>query len=500
MQNYSPDTDGNGIPDDQESRRTISRAAYEHNLGVLREVHGVGSLQVQSYVGWWEPDTENQDTLFTTKETNDLLNEILANQTLVAFAGVNDGGVRFATQIASQESTETLLAGDASLDRWWATAGENPIDTTWTATITREGNYYLRVLSEQWDFDSAVITNNGTLVDMQSGKTDYMHLSPGIYTFQFRGVGVPTTPTVEEVNFSLVNINGLDYTYSNDFDAMFIADRPEIDTNQQFNILTDNVCIVANGVQKLIETFAPNLHFSQGEDYAMPYSIDAYQIHTDGNANGEIDVNVAPSSSPTIYASVVQDGDRLAINYHFFYPKSNWHTKGGFNDHEGDWEGVTVFLNKDGEHWVKGGIALAQHTQLFSEGIETEHNDGGAYYDNWTGIGGTHPNVYVGLGGHASYLHPDTYDVIPATTYDEIAEGDGTVLWHDAVDAVFTPRVGSGESDILDALRFSGYWGAEDLEDEWIGDSAPQGPVFTSNGYEPGLRWMDPWEWGEKFK
>ena len=63
---------------------------------------------------------------------------------------------------------------------------------------------------------------------------------------------------------------------------------------------------------------------------------------------------------PTYYGRVVRDGDWLVCQYWFFYSFNNWRSAfGGVNEHESDWEQVTVFLDGTGE-LDDGGPARAR--------------------------------------------------------------------------------------------------------------------------------------------
>ena len=45
------------------------------------------------------------------------------------------------------------------------------------------------------------------------------------------------------------------------------------------------------------------------------------------------------------YGHVSRDGGYVVLQYWYFYPMNDWRsTFGGVNDHEADWEQVTIFL------------------------------------------------------------------------------------------------------------------------------------------------------------
>lgn len=431
-----------------------------------------------------------------------------------AEAGITEGGsslvsslpeteVLGASTVILSESAE-LPVGTNELSQWWATAGEGPMDIDWNVYVDNEGVFRLNIRGfETWDLSNATLVIDGAhevaLEDATRGiqSVDTLGLQAGGHTFTLKQAGVPVEVGVHPGRFTLTKLDELSPIIEADMETLLIADHPEIDVNQMFNISIDGVTEPLQGVQQLIEKFTPTLRFAAGEDFPMPYAIDGYSAPTEGNVNAEIDISESPATpTPTMYASVVQDGDKLAINYHFFYPMSNWSDEGGYNTHEGDWEGITVYLQKNGDSWEKGGIALAQHEKVGS-------SKGGQYYETWEGTEGSHPTIFVGLGGHASYLDPGIYDVTPI--HNEVADGSGNTVWHEDVDVVYLPRTGAENSQILDMLRFSGYWGDKDLEgteiiNNYDGDQAPRGPVFTSNGYELGLRWLDPWTWKKNFE
>ncbi|MEV6493120.1 NPP1 family protein, partial [Actinoplanes sp. NPDC051633] len=49
--------------------------------------------------------------------------------------------------------------------------------------------------------------------------------------------------------------------------------------------------------------------------------------------------------TPTYYGRAMRDGGYLVLQYWFYYWMNDWRSSfGGVNDHEGDWEQVTIFL------------------------------------------------------------------------------------------------------------------------------------------------------------
>ena len=61
------------------------------------------------------------------------------------------------------------------------------------------------------------------------------------------------------------------------------------------------------------------------------------------------------------YGRVTQDGGYIVTQYWYFYAMNDWRsTFGGINDHEADWEQVTIFLVPDGGDIATcvGGVLL----------------------------------------------------------------------------------------------------------------------------------------------
>jgi hypothetical protein len=96
---------------------------------------------------------------------------------------------------------------------------------------------------------------------------------------------------------------------------------------------------------------------------------------------------------PTVYANVTryEDTDEYAVQYWFLY-LFNFR----LNEHESDWEQITVRLDSD-----------KQPTGVFY----SAHEGGGA--GGWDDIQkqGEHPVVYVALGAHANYFRPGRHRV-----------------------------------------------------------------------------------------
>ncbi len=451
--------------------------------------------------------------------------------------------------------TVVVGAGDTAdtygLDRWWATVGEDSsLPVTWTVVVPQTGEYRLDVDidnlgwfdlgGQPWDLeDGSTVTvsrvggghsSTATFhwLGDRTGNVNLGLLPRGSYELHIDHFVVPHEPVAEEVTFQLYRSIPVvsDYILENSLDACFVADRPaESIAGLSFQDgFGENLLV--SGLSALVEAFAPILWFEPGEKYDSPVSVTTpLSIGTlkDGDdvpladttigeiadANAYIDLpgnsssDVSNTGNSTVYASVVSDLAKglLAINYWFYYAYSNWEDHGGYNNHESDWEGYTVYFAERNENVFEPiEIAVSQHEKYVS-GIDEW--DGGQKAD-WSAAitrGTTHPSLYVGLGGHATYFAPEEkgywvpFD--PLTIYDEEHWGDGTsVGFGDNVNTItYLDRAPSLSGDVNDWALFPGRWGQPDLtgaNSGVDGDDGPRGPVFQE-------RWADPWKWMSGF-
>lgn len=430
------------------------------------------------------------------------------------------------------------------IDRWWAVAGsDETISVTWTVEIDSLGTYNFDI-DDGWNFatsnlkveahgavttwedgspsetvkteDGYEITANKTFSLDSSGSANVGYLHPGFYSFTINGLQVPDQPGVANVKFRL-NSGGAE---KESLATYLVADH-------------DETSVQGLNVQALIEQYAPVLYFNEGELHNTPLDVENYLIPGSGGVKswkqllqnettqgttdpskdfiaqrGDSQVIVdlldfrtgtpPQGSDGVIYAAVVQNPENpneIAINYYFHYGRSNWADHGGYNTHEGDWEGITVFLRNGLPHQV----AFAQHVNIgWGLGWISSHADGGATYD-WGEVRRTddRPHVYVGLGGHASYAEPGVERLV---TGNEQHWGNG-VIRNPAVK--YLSKVGAGYTTIGGAspewLLFPGRWGRQNEGGTSGTDDGPEGPVFQSLGFGNGTRWLDPWNWESNF-
>ncbi len=192
----------------------------------------------------------------------------------------------------------------------------------------------------------------------------------------------------------------------------------------------------------------------------------------------------------TYYYRTVQQGSYLDLQYWFFYGYNDWAGGyDGFNDHEGDWEGLHVFFKLYGQRPVEPPAHLCyvgHHSRMTKAWDHPEVQKTG-----------THPIVYVGAGSHACYPQPKQYPLMALYNLIDYATGESFTLDH----SEWKSRISLETLPWL--LTYRGSWGTRYwLPLEWAskalgllavaiakevelpGVSAPRGPKFSDEGGE----------------
>jgi hypothetical protein len=221
----------------------------------------------------------------------------------------------------------------------------------------------------------------------------------------------------------------------------------------------------------------------------------------------------------TYYGRVVRDGGYVCLQYWFFYAMNDWRsTFSGVNDHEADWELVTVYLGDPGD--APAWVAFSSHD---------EHGDDlrRRWDDPELRREGDHPVVFAGAGSHSGAFEPGDYVVsinppqlrkvmalvrrlqrllapwrdqtrtaagfgIPFVDY---ARGDGVVIGP-GHDRLWTPTLIDDETPWVRDYR--GLWGL-DTEDRFGGERAPSGPRYERDG-SVRRAWANPRGWAGLLK
>lgn len=214
------------------------------------------------------------------------------------------------------------------------------------------------------------------------------------------------------------------------------------------------------------------------------------------------------------YGHVTTDGGYIVCQYWYFYAMNDWRsTFGGVNDHEGDWEQVTIFVvDVDGElrpAWV----AFSSHDEV-GDDLRRRWDD-----PDMTTIG-EHPVVFAGAGSHSgSYLAGEYVISTPiplpgwlggvrsawaklrpwargedasvlSIPYIDYRRGDGVKVGVGG-DRPWQPvLVDDGTPWVRD---FRGLWGL-DTSDPLGGERAPAGPRYERRGLVR-ESWGEPVAW-----
>ena len=222
-----------------------------------------------------------------------------------------------------------------------------------------------------------------------------------------------------------------------------------------------------------------------------------------------------PDACP-YYGRVTRDRGFVALQYWFLYAMNDWRsTFGGVNDHEADWEQVTVFLPDPPDSSARPAwVAFSSHDEA-GDDLRRRPDDPDL---QWRG---THPVVFAGAGSHSGAYLPGDYlvTVEPPALRRLFAPlrqlGRLLLPWTRASgNAAFGipfidyrrgdgPGVGSGEAKkwrpvLVDDQTpwlhdYRGLWGL-DTGDPFGGERAPAGPRYERGGSVRQC-WSDPVGW-----
>ncbi len=191
--------------------------------------------------------------------------------------------------------------------------------------------------------------------------------------------------------------------------------------------------------------------------------------------------------------------DDVVIQYWFCYYYDDW-----VNQHEGDWEGISIFLRRVGNDYIGVGASYNAHeTGKRRHWDEVEKSADGK----------THPLVFVAAGSHASYFSfvPAGYwTSIPGLVVPFLGLRFKIDVWSTRVDRVanphhakpLAPRVELLPDPIGPADRDDPAW----LHKKWLAFPGTWGVrVFTGLAYggplgpsHKGLKWLNPFTWMER--
>ena len=236
----------------------------------------------------------------------------------------------------------------------------------------------------------------------------------------------------------------------------------------------------------------------------------------------------AESSNYVYYGRVVRQQRWLVLQYWFFYAYNNWRSSlSGANDHEADWEMITLYLPNCDD--------LAAVTPQWVA-YATHDNQGDDLRRHWTDAEvqkqGEHPIVYAGAGSHANYYQPGEYlTELELKTFSRISRllvpvrrfwkqqlrqySGPTVENGDELNNIFSipfvdyargdglsigpdQPIPWGETELLEpaplwTTLYRGLWGLY-TRDPFKGEDAPAGPMYNRDG-SVRQSWYDPVGW-----
>ena len=216
------------------------------------------------------------------------------------------------------------------------------------------------------------------------------------------------------------------------------------------------------------------------------------------------------------HGHVTRDAGYIVLQYWYLYAMNDWRsTFGGVNDHEADWEQVTIFLVDDPSvtdpqpAWV----AFSSHDEV-GDDLRRRWDD-----PDITFVEDTHPVVYAGAGSHSGAYLPGEYTIavgLPLPGFvDRLRRAVIRIMpWSDPDDSAIGipyidyrrgdgPAVGPGQDrswtpvlidDATDwVVDYRGLWGL-DTHDPLGGERAPAGPRYDRDGTARDS-WRQPVAW-----
>ncbi len=235
----------------------------------------------------------------------------------------------------------------------------------------------------------------------------------------------------------------------------------------------DSSYAITNGVLKVMEQNGPTLVNANPTSAMLAgYTTNAYFLDNKLGGFSEILTNyqqVRSSLGYTVYAREVQMSGYTVLQYWFFYAYND----APMNQHEGDWEGITIVLSGSSPMYT----AYSQH-------------DAGqrAAWTDVEKVDVTHPVVYVARGSHANYYRP--YQGKLGVANDDVG-GDGFSIASTDYSIVTLGEPGNHPAD-QGWLDFGGRWGDwAKISDATLGNAGPFGPAQGDNA----VRWAQATQW-----
>jgi hypothetical protein len=224
----------------------------------------------------------------------------------------------------------------------------------------------------------------------------------------------------------------------------------------------------------------------------------------------------------TYYGRVVRDGGYVCLQYWFFYAMNDWRsTFRGINDHEGDWEMITIYLASGSDRHLQPMWAAFSSHDYAGDDLRRRWDDPELHRE------GDRVVAFAGAGSHSGAFIPGDYVVLvdppqmrpvvrflrklrrllaPWRHYTggqlglgipfvDYARGDGIAIGP-SHDAQWSPVLIDDETPWVRDYR--GLCGL-DTRDRFGGERAPSGPRFERDG-SVRAAWANPLGWAGLLK
>jgi hypothetical protein len=192
----------------------------------------------------------------------------------------------------------------------------------------------------------------------------------------------------------------------------------------------------------------------------------------------------AHGAAPVVYGAAFRTRDRIDLQYWLWYPYDDFSPAYPANDfwqvHEGDWEAVSVILDRAGTPLT---VAYSQHAKGRRRAWAR------------TPKRGLRPLVYVALGSHANFFGPGEQSLAPpgvdqAAINVMKAYGIAVPADHTGRGRVVRPALVRVTTRAPSWMTFAGAWGeAEYLHiprrDPLLAGLGPRGPAFHAQWQRP---------------
>ena len=266
----------------------------------------------------------------------------------------------------------------------------------------------------------------------------------------------------------------------------------------------DQIRLLGPAIPDPVRAWAAYFEILNSVDAAGHSGADRFPLTTYAHVVTRAEALAASSSTPQatlvgqpFYDSQTATPDDVAIQYWFCYYFNDW-----ADIHEGDWEGLSIFLRQAGTDWKPLGATYFEHA-----------NGARRHWADIEIVDDTHPVVYIASGSHASYFQhePAGYvtqlggyivaglaikfdlrantsnrDFVPPRDNDHPLLPPGVTVLPEPI----------GPTDHNDPawqhakwLKFPGSWGACELGRLIVG--GPIGPSHKS------FKWLNPFAWSE---